>query len=186
MNVPGSRGLAPGTRPDERSGMSLVSFDVLPDEAHVWCFGTSREPSSSERERLVGSVREFVSRWTAHGRDLRAGVEWLHDRFLLIGLDESNASASGCSVDALTAHLRHLGAELDLDLLDSAPVWYRDSTGHVQRVSRSDFTDLAARGEVSPHTPVFDLTLSRLGDLRSGRLEADAGSTWHRSLLAAG
>ena len=131
-------------------------------------------------------MQAFVADWTAHRRDLQAGFDWLHGRFLLIGVDESRAGASGCSIDALTGHLRNLGAELDLDLLDSMPVWFRGPSGHVRMVSRAEFADLAVRGEVSDSTPVFDLTLTRIGDLRAGGLETAASSSWQRSLLASG
>lgn len=163
--------------------MSLIAFDTLPDDARVWCFGASRAPDASTTQALIDSMRMFVAEWTAHRRDLRAGFDWLHGRFLLIGVDESSAGASGCSIDALTGHLRRLGAELDLDLLDSMPVWFRDPGGEVRMVSRADFSDLATRGEVSADTPVFDLTVTRLGDARAGGLETNAGSAWQRNLL---
>ena len=163
--------------------MSLIPFDTLPDDARLWCFGASRALDASATEILVGSMRAFVAEWTAHRRDLEAGFDWWHERFLLIAVDESRAGASGCSIDALTGHLRRLGAELDLDLLDSMPVWYRAPAGDIRMVSRTEFSDLAALGEVSANTPVFDLTLTRLGDARAGSLETAAGSAWQRSLL---
>lgn len=163
--------------------MSLTPFDALPDEARLWCFGASRTPDAAQTVRLLDSMRSFIAEWTAHRQDLLAGFAWMHERFLLIGVDESRAGASGCSIDALSGHLRALGAELNLDLLDSMPVWFRDVSGQVRTVSRAEFTDLSRRGEVSASTPVFDLTLTRLADLRAGRLEAAAGSAWHRGLL---
>ncbi len=163
--------------------MSLVSFDALPDDARLWCFGASRAPEAEHKQHLVDSMGHFVARWTAHREDLRAGFAWVHERFLLVGVDESRAGASGCSIDALTGHLRNLGSELGLDLLDSAPVWFRDADGGIRAVSRPEFTRLAHAGEVSTGTPVFDLTLARVGEARAGRLETAAGSAWHRTLL---
>jgi hypothetical protein len=163
--------------------MTLIPLNTLPDDSRLWCFGASRALDASRTERLFDSMRAFVTEWTAHRRDLQAGFDWLHGRFLLIGVDESRAGASGCSIDALTGHLRNLGVELDLDLLDSMPVWFRDPAGDIRMVSRADFSDLAAQGEVSADTPVFDLTLTRLGDVRAGGLETATGCAWHRSLL---
>lgn len=183
MTLPAAPGLAPGARQDQRSHMSLIPFDTLPDDSRLWCFGASRAPDASRTELLLDSMRAFVLEWTAHRRDLQAGFDWWHGRFLLIGVDESGAGASGCSIDALTGHLKRLGAALDLDLLDSMPVWFRDPAGDIRMVSRADFSDLAAQGKVSADTPVFDLTLTRLGDARAGGLETAAGSAWQRSLL---
>ena len=166
--------------------MSLVSFESLPDEARLWCFGASQRLDDHQTRRLLASMADFVSEWTAHRHDLRAGFTLLHGRFLLVAVDESAAGASGCSIDALMGQLRSLGTALELDFLDSMPVWYRDPSGHIGTTSRAGFKDLGRMGKVSPGTPVFDLTLTRVADLRAGGLEATAGDTWHRSLLTPG
>ena len=163
--------------------MSIVPFQALPDDSRMWCFGASRAPGAAETARLLDSMHAFVQEWTAHRRDLKAGMAWRDQRFLLIAVDETDADASGCSIDALNRHLRALEATLGLDLLDSTPVWYRDDSGHVQSCSRAEFGAAAARGDVGVGTLVFDLTLTRLGDLRSGRFERAASTSWHRSLL---
>ncbi len=178
--------LAPGARRDQRSRMSLVSFESLPDQARLWCFGASQRLDDHQTQRLQDSMADFVSEWTAHRRDLRAGFTLLHGHFLLVAVDESAAGASGCSIDALMGRLRSLGTALDLDFLDSMPVWYRDPSGRIGTTSRAGFTDLGRSRKVSASTPVFDLTLTKLADLRAGRLEATAGDTWHRGLLTPG
>jgi len=166
--------------------MSLVSFESLPDQARLWCFGTARRLDNRQMERLRDSMADFVSRWTAHRSDLRAGFTLLHGHFLLVAVDESAAGASGCSIDALMGRLRSLGTALDVDFLDSMPVWFRNPSGRIGTVSRAGFTDLGRSGDVSASTRVFDLTLTKMADLRAGRLEAAAGDTWHRGLLTPG
>ncbi|MEE8571776.1 MAG: hypothetical protein V3T20_00800 [Gemmatimonadota bacterium] len=163
--------------------MSMVSLDTLPDDARLWCFGASRRPDAAQTAHLLDSMQSFIDSWTAHRRDLHAGFDWTHQRFLLIAVDESRAGASGCSLDALMGHLRTLGSELDLDLIDSMPVWYRDASGPLRMCSRVEFGELGRRGEVTGRTRVFDLTLTRLGDVRAGKLEVVAGESWHGSLL---
>ena len=163
--------------------MSLVSFPSLPDESRLWCFGASRSPAGAETARLLDTMQSFVEQWTAHDRQLKAGMAWIDHRFLLIAVDEARAGASGCSIDALNRQIRDLESRLGLDLLDSKPVWFRDGRGRVRSCSRADFSTAAERGEVGPDTPVFDLTLTRLGDYRQGRFERAASSSWHRSLI---
>ncbi len=163
--------------------MSMVSFDTLPDDARLWCFGASRRPDAAQTAHLLDSMQSFIDSWTAHRRDLHAGFDWTHQRFLRVAVVASRAGASGCSLDALMEQLRMLGAELDLDLIDSMPVWYRDASGSLRMCSRAEFGALGRRGEVTERTHVFDLTLTRLGDVRAGRLEVEAGESWHGSLL---
>jgi hypothetical protein len=166
--------------------MSLVPLETLPDEARVWCFGASRALEDDEQSSVVDSMSGFIEQWTAHRKDLRAALDVLHGRFMIVAVDESVAGASGCSLDALMRQLREIGHLYDADWLDSEPVWYRDTAGQIQSVGREAFRAMASRGEVSDRTSVFDLTISRLADLRAGRLEAGAGMTWHRRLLPTG
>lgn len=167
--------------------MSADGPGALPDESRVWLYGTHRPPEDAEAARLVDATRAFLEDWTAHGSRLRAALDWRHDRFLVLAVDESRAAASGCSIDAVTGHLAALESELDLPLLDTSPVWYRDPgrDGRIRTVSRSAFRRLGREGEVDGETVVFDLTVDRLGDVREGRWERPAAETWHASLLPA-
>jgi hypothetical protein len=164
--------------------MSLVSFDSLPDESRLWCFAASRSPDAAATAHLLDRVSLFLEDWTAHRQALNAAFDWRYQRFLLVAVDERAAGASGCSIDSLVARLRELEAELNLTLLDAAPVWYRDSAGHVRTALRADFRRLARDGVVGPGTTVFDLAVARLGELRGGRWELPAADSWHARLLA--
>lgn len=163
--------------------MSLVPFDALPDEARLWCFGASRAPDAAGTARLLDRLATFLGQWTAHRAALSAGFDWRHQRFLLVAVDESRAGASGCSIDGLVAELRDLERELELTLLDAGPVWYRDADGAVHCAERETFRHLAEDGRVGERTPVFDLSIARMGDLRGGRWELPAGDSWHARLL---
>lgn len=163
--------------------MSFVPIASLPPDARIWCFGASARPAESTVEMLKTELARFLETWTAHRADLRAGFDWLDDGFLVIAVDESTMGASGCSIDALTSEIRRLEQEAGLDLMDASPVWYRDASGEVQRVTRPEFRQLATDGIVTETTPVFDLTVEHLEAVRSGDWEVAAGSSWHARLL---
>lgn len=168
--------------------MSPTPVDRLPDDSRVWIWGAHRSPDEDEAARLLDATRGFLDEWAAHGSPLRAGLGWRHHRFLLVAVDESRASASGCSIDAVTDHLAGLESELELALLDTSPVWFRDPrrAGLVRKVSRPAFRRLAEEGRVDGSTVVFDLTVDRLGDVRAGAWEVPAAEAWHASLLPTG
>jgi len=163
--------------------VSLVPISSLPPEARTWCFGVSALPSEPDVERLREALEVFLDRWTAHRADLRAGFDWLSDGFLVIAVDESTTGASGCSIDALTTEIRGLERILGIDLLDASPVWYRDSSGCVKRITREEFRQQAADGSITEDTRVFDLTVEHLGAILSGDWEVEAGNSWHARLL---
>lgn len=163
--------------------MSVYEISSLPDEARLWVFGAGRALEAEEIALLERRMPPFLDRWTAHRRELRAAWDLHADRFLLVAVDESRAPASGCSIDALTRHLRELEEALGTSLLDSAPVWYREADGRIEAVGRAEFRRRAEEGRVTEKTPVLDPTLSTLGQLRAGRLERPAGRSWHARLL---
>ena len=74
--------------------------------------------------------------------------------------------------------MKQLQAELGVELVNNAPVMYRDGQA-IARASRERFADLAATGTVNLDTKVFDNTLTNVGDVRAERWEVRAADAWH-------
>lgn len=161
-------------------------MEGLPDGARLWAFGAGRPLEGRDAALLEERMPPFLTEWTAHRQELQAAWDLREDRFLLVAVDETRTAASGCSIDALMRHLRRLEEALETSLLDSAPVWYRRPDGEVVSCARTEFRRRAAGGEVGEDTPVFDLTLSTLEEVRAGLLERPARATWHADLLPRG
>lgn len=166
--------------------MPLVAFDNLPETSRLWVFPASRPLDAPEEDRLLQRVDRFLDGWGAHGAPLTAARDWRYGRFLLVAVDEASVPPSGCSIDAMARVLKEAGEELDVDFLDHGPVLYRveavegEGGGNVRRVSRAEFKKLAQDGEVDLNTTVFDQSVTRLSQLRSGEWEKPAGTGWHR------
>jgi hypothetical protein len=136
---------------------------------------------------LLGKVDRFIGAWAAHGHPLAAAREWAYGRFLLVGVDDRVAPPSGCSIDALVHMLRELEGELSTEIVGGPSVWYREGgpEGEIRRVSRPEFRSEASRGRISDDTVVFDLSITRVGELREGKWETPARDSWHRRYLVA-
>jgi hypothetical protein len=156
--------------------MPQVEFAALPAHARLWVFAAESPLTGAPADELLSHVDAFVRSWKAHGAPLTAARDWRYDRFLLIGVDERAAGVSGCSVDALTHTLRELQGTLGMNLLETAPVFYRDGDT-IRRANRSEFKARADRGEVDASTVVFDNTVETVGALL--RWETPAGASWH-------
>lgn len=152
-------------------------FERLPDQARLWVFASEHPLSGGERASLLAGVDGFLSRWKAHGAPLAAGRAWLYDRFLAVAVDESVTPPSGCSIDALVRMLKGMEAEIGSGLVDNTPVYYRSPRG-IERVSRGRFRKLADAGDVTPDTPVFNNTITRLEEFRGGKWEGPARHSW--------
>ncbi len=160
-------------------------FEPLPDSARVWIFGVGRPLEPREETLLLNRVDAFIANWAAHGHPLAAARAWWEGRFLVVTVDDRVTPPSGCSIDALVRALSRLESELEVEIVGNAPVWYRSAEGAPVRVSRPRFRQLAREGKIDADTPVFDLSITRLGDLRAGGFEGAARDRWHARLLPA-
>ena len=66
-----------------------------------------------------------------------------------------------------------------LDGLDRSLVFFRDPEGRILAEHFLDFQKLISSGRILPDTPVFDTTITTLGELRAGGLEKPFGDSWH-------
>ena len=164
--------------------MPIVSFDSLPDESRVWVFGSDRPLAGEDAERLLGEVDRFLGQWKAHGVPLACARDWRDEHLLTIGVDSTQESASGCSIDGLFRVLQGIERPLGARLVAGGRVFYRDEHGRVQCASRDQLVALAASGVITDDTVVFDTGLTTMGAWRA-RFEAPARTTWVKQLLRA-
>jgi hypothetical protein len=163
--------------------MPIVPFNTLPASARVWIFSSEQPLTGSRADRLLDEVDQYLSQWHAHGHPLTCGRAWRDDRFLAIGVDQSNAYASGCSIDGLYRALQAVQPAIGSTIVSGGQVHYRDADGAIRSASRDEFTALAAGGTVTVGTPVFDTTVATAGEWRE-RFETLVGRAWHKALLA--
>lgn len=160
----------------------LVDFNQLPSESRVWIYQSSRKLSEVEVEFISKQTKLFLTQWTAHGVNLEAGFEIRYQRFIIIGLNQENASASGCSIDASVHFIQSLEKALGVDLLDKMNVTYY--TGEfIAYKSLLDFKKMAKDKSVSLNTIVFNNLVNTKEEYQEN-WEVPAKDSWHSRFLA--
>ena len=162
--------------------MPTIAFDALPDTARVWVFAADRPVRGARAERLLAAVDQYLAGWKAHGLPLTNAREWRDDHFLMVAVDQSEAHASGCSIDGLFRTLRALEPEIEASLVAGGNVFYRDAAGLVRVASREEFAELGRRGEIGPETVAYDPTVRTLAEWAE-RFETRVAESWHAQLL---
>lgn len=162
--------------------MPIVAFSELPADARLWVFGASRALDADEQARLLAAVDAWLGQWKAHGTPLTSARLLREGQFLVIGVDEAAAGASGCSIDALYRTLAEQERVLGTPLVAGGRVFWRGPDGRVHAGDRAAFTAAAARGEVSRDTPVFDPTVMTRAAFDAA-FERPAAAGWHAQLL---
>jgi len=157
-------------------------LDQLVSDSRIWIYGAERELNEAETATVRTRLQEFVAGWVSHRNELRAGADVLHNRFIVIGVDETRSEASGCSIDGSVRFLQELGAELEIDFFNRMRFSYRDASGTVQTVSRDQFKDMYKGGQLENDTVVFDTLIKELGELRQ-IFERPLEDSWHSRMV---
>ena len=155
----------------------LVEFNTLPDESWVWIFQASSSFSEEELQQLRQDMDAFVADWTAHGSDLRAGYEIRYNRFIVLALDQTLNTASGCSIDASVRFIQQLEQQYKVELLDKMNVSYKQGD-FVAYKSLVDFKKMAKQKAVSKNTIVFNNLVTNKHEYRN-HWEVPAEESWH-------
>lgn len=160
-----------------------VAFDHLPPQARVWIYQASRPLTEEELMPLLAHLADFAEEWTSHGRQLAASAQFLHRQFLVIGLDEAVAGASGCSIDASVRFVQELEQRLDITLLEKSRMAFL-ANGELSLLTRPELRMAIAAGQVQADTLYFNNTLTTKGELDE-QWPAPAGQTWLAGYFAA-
>ncbi|GGG40635.1 hypothetical protein [Hymenobacter glacieicola] len=153
-----------------------VPFNELPASARLWIYQANRPFTDAELVALEPALRKFAADWTSHGRTLAASAQILHRQFLVIGLNEAVADASGCSIDASVRFVRSIEEQLGLQLLDKSRLAFL-AQEQLLLLDRRELRAAVTAGRVQATTLYFDNTISTVGQLRTA-WPAPAASTW--------
>ncbi len=158
------------------------SLESLAPESRVWIYGAERALTKEETKLVRERAQEFVSQWVSHAQDLNAGADVLHNRFLVLAVDETQAEASGCSIDGSVNFVQSLGAEIGVDFFNRMRFSYRDDSGSIHTVGREEFKLLYSQGQLKNESIVFDPLVKELGELRQ-IFERPLEDSWHSRMV---
>lgn len=159
----------------------LSPITTLPETSRVWIYQSDTKFSEDQVTKINQDLTSFLEAWTAHGAALKAGFEVKYNRFIIIALDQSQAAASGCSIDSQVRFIQSLQEELGIDLLDKMNVtYYQNDRIHYKPLL--DFKKMAKDGAVGKNTIVFNNLVTNLGEFNE-YWEIPAKDSWHSRFL---
>lgn len=155
----------------------IASFSELPDTARIWVYQSNRNFAEEELKEINDQLAQFLTQWTAHGAALQAAFEIRYNRFIVIGLDQSNASASGCSIDASVHFIQSLEKRYGVELMDRMNVSFKQGD-YITYKSMADFKKMAKAKAISKNTIVFNNLVANKQEYLE-HWEVPASESWH-------
>jgi len=151
-------------------------------DSRIWVYAAERKLRPAEVQLAQQTASAFVQQWGSHGRPLDAEAIVLHNRFLVLAVDQRSAGASGCSIDSSVHFVQRLGAELGVDFFNRMVFHYRDADGEVHSLHRMDFAQAYREGKITNTSTVFDPLVETVDALNSD-FEKPLSESWHAQMV---
>jgi len=101
----------------------LVEFSKISDESKVWIYSSEKKLNMNQIEYIENKISNHLVNWQSHKKDIEAAVNIVENRFVIIAVDETKVSASGCSIDSLYRLIQDIELQLSISLLNRLNVY---------------------------------------------------------------
>lgn len=159
----------------------LTEFNELSNESRVWIYQCNRSFTDDEITKISKDIETFLEAWVAHGQQLKTSYLIKYKRFIIISADESQSSASGCSIDSMVHFIQSLEQEYKVDLLDKMNVSYKHGK-HIAFKPLMDFKKMVKQRAVNANTIVFNNLVANKQEFQEF-WEVPLKDSWHARFL---
>lgn len=149
--------------------------------SRVWIYQADKKLTDQEVQQIQEELDKFTTGWTAHNNQLKAKGEVRHNRFLILIVDESQAGASGCSIDKSVHFMKQIEQHFNINLFDRFNLAYRDGE-EIISLPRHAFEDMIKQGKINTETIVYNNMVQNLTELET-KWEVPFKNSWHIQLF---
>ncbi|MCC8424075.1 ABC transporter ATPase [Mucilaginibacter sp. UR6-11] len=151
------------------------------ENSRVWIYQSDKKLADELVQQIQQRLDSFTTQWTAHNNQLKAKAEIRYNRFLILIVDETQAGASGCSIDKSVHFMQNLEREFNISLFDRFNLAYKQAD-EVLSVPRHGFEDLLKQGAINTDTIVYNNLVQNLTELQT-KWEVPFKDSWHVQLF---
>ena len=151
------------------------------ENSRVWIYQSDKELTAEQTQKLQEELNTFTQSWTAHNHQLNAGAMVKYNRFIILAVDESQAGATGCSIDKSVHMMKQVEQQFQINLFDRFNLAYRTDLG-IASAPRAEFEELIKTGVIDENTIVFNNMVQTLAELQT-KWEVPLKDSWHMQLF---
>ena len=150
--------------------------------SRVWVYQSDKILNDADVIQLQATLDNFTIGWTAHNNQLKAKAEIRYNRFIILVVDESQAGATGCSIDKSVRFMKDIEQHFGINLFDRFNLAYR-SGEEILSVPRHTFEELIGNKNIDKNTIVFNNMVQNLSELET-KWEVPFKDSWHIQLFS--
>lgn len=154
----------------------FLPFNQLPKSARIWIYQSDRNLIFEEKELISEQLAIFCNAWSAHGAGLKSSFQILHNRFIIMAVDEGHNMATGCSIDSSINQIKQIETHFGLNFMDRTQVAFL-LDGELYIESLSAIKNKVSQGVISADTKTFNNLVATVGDFDSGWM-VSASNSW--------
>jgi|ERR1041385_1581411 hypothetical protein len=161
----------------------MLSFNQMPNRSKIWIYQSDRNLTDLEIAEIKKKSAMFLIDWSSHGNTMLATIDILHNRFIVVLVDEEAATASGCGIDKSVRFMQQLEKDYLLNLFDRLLVTFRDENGIIRGTKLQEFEQLVEKGALNGDTIVFNNLVATKEEMLT-KWEVPMKKSWHARMLA--
>ncbi|MGB0862223.1 MAG: hypothetical protein ACPGXZ_04860 [Saprospiraceae bacterium] len=156
----------------------MTISNILADTSRVWIYQSNQAFSAAQAQEIQLKIKAFCKSWVSHSNQLKADGALVHNRFVVLSVDESQAGASGCSIDKSVHFIKGIEQTFGVNMFDRMLFAYQNQAGEVKTASSMQFSELYKDGLINDDTLVFDNLVKTKADFQQKWLKPLKDS-WH-------
>ena len=159
----------------------FIDYNLIPEDAKVWVYPSSRKFYANEIEPLEEKVKAFISTWKQDDDTFKASYKILYNRFFVITADNVTTPLKGADIDASVSFILGLQQEYEVELLDRMNVCFKQGE-FVQYKDLKDFKKLLKNKALTGKSIVFDNLITTKEDFENF-WEIPIEDSWYNRFL---
>ncbi len=159
----------------------MTDYKLLDPASRVWIYQSNKEIPKETVDFIKSEMANFVAQWTAHNHALKAWGDLIENRFIVLMVDESQAGASGCSIDKSVAFVKYCADKAALDFFDRFNFAFRIG-GQLQSADRTEFEARYKKGEINDATIVFNNLVQTKAEFEE-KWQIPLSDSWHKNFV---
>lgn len=101
----------------------FVEFSKMPNTSRVWVYLSDRKMNLQEINEITVKIRDFCNTWMTHDKAVVSSFK-IDAWFILIFVDETAYSISGCSIDKSIVLIKSISQQYDIDFFNRSNILF--------------------------------------------------------------
>ncbi len=149
---------------------------------NIWIYQSSRDFTVLEKKEISEKIDQFTLQWVSHNQALKASGHILYNRFIILQVNSTSTSASGCSIDSSVKFIQELGQTYHIDFFDRLTFAYLKND-QIQFAHKNDFSKLYNEGVINDHTIVFNNLVNTQSEFEN-QWKIPLKESWHKKFIS--